>query len=403
MVLGRADATPTTARAHGLLAAVCLATLGACAASPPRPLAPPAPIANVAATPQFVTNKTDGTLAELRHRADDALLRLDFRAAVEPLEALRVFEPSARNLFDLGLARELSSDRAQAEATFAEVRAQHPGSNEARQALFRLANLAAYTENWTTLLQLSEQILALQPSDEIARMTGLGGRAVARIETGDDVRAMHDAQDGLDLMEAAHYGTGGRLPVAAAQLRFALAEVRRVRSERIRLDTVQTEAFIGTFEVRCAMLLDAQSAFTDAIRSEDPRWAAMSGYKVGEMYRTLHRDLMAIPPTKGANTKDKKQLFFAMMHVRYRVLLEKGSDMMIRTVALGEKLNDASGWLEKARATKADIDKALSDERATIAALPYTEAEVQKALDILKKKVLDAQEAAEKRAAKNAH
>jgi hypothetical protein len=376
----------------------------ACAGAPgalaPRPFATP-PVTTT--TPQFVTDKTAGTIMELRHRADAALLRSDFRAAIEPLEALRVAEPSARVLLDLGIAREMLAEREQAQRTLRELVQAYRAATEATQALQRLANLAAYGEDWPTLAGLADELLQRQPNDDILRMAGLGARALVRIAQGDDLRAMHDAQDGLDLMEATHYGAGGRLPVAAAQLRFALAEIRRVRSERIRFESTPTESFIARFEQRCAMLLDAQSAFTDAIRSEDPRWAAMSGYKVGEMYRTLHRDLMAIPPTKGANTKDKRQLFFAMMHVRYRVLLEKGSDMMIRTVALGEKLNDASTWLTKAQATKLEIDKAIAEERETIAHLPYTEEEVQKALDILKKKVEAAQEAAQKQSRENAH
>jgi hypothetical protein len=294
-------------------------------------------------------------------------------------------------LLDLGGAYEAIAERDKAKARYAEIGRTYPGTAEARAGLLRQANLAAYGESWAELGTLAESILALSPMDDVTKMTGLGARGLSRVELGDEAHAMRDVQDGLDLMEATHYGASGRLPVAAAQLQFALAEVRRVRSEKIGL-AVPTEEFLGKFEVRCSMLLAAQSAFTDAIRSEDARWAAMSGFRVGEMYRVLHKDLMAIPPNKLANTKDKQQLFFSMMHVRYRVLLEKGSDMMIRTIGLGEKLGDTSVWLEKARATKVDIERAIQEEKATIAALPYTEEEVQKALDILKKKVADKQE-----------
>jgi hypothetical protein len=378
--------------ASALCAAV--ATLMACGggATGPDPAVPRSPEPPSTSSTHIVTDKTDGTAAELRHRADVAMLNGDCKTAIEPLEALRAAAPDAKVLLDTGVCREALAQRELAEARYLEVEAQFAKTAEARQALFRRANLLAYSERWQDLLKAAEAILALVPKDDLARITGLGARALARIELGDDVLAMRDAQDGLDLMESIHYGTGGRLPVAAAQLRFALAEIRRVRSERITFQDTQAEAFLGRFEQRCTMLLDAQSAYTDAIRSEDPRWAAMSGFKVGEMYRVLHRDLMAIPPTKGANTKEKQQLFYAMMHVRYRVLLEKGGDMMDRTIALGEKLGDAAQWLARARATKVEIDKAIADEKATIAKLPYTEVEVQKALDILKKKVEDQQE-----------
>jgi type I restriction enzyme R subunit len=49
-----------------------------------------------------------------------------------------------------------------------------------------------------------------------------------------------------------------------------------------------------------------------------------------------------------AKTESDKQLFFGIMHVRYRVLLEKGIEMMKRTLALGEKTGAASAWMKRA-------------------------------------------------------
>ena len=141
--------------------------------------------------------------------------------------------------------------------------------------------------------------------------------------------------------------------------------------------------------MRCSFLLEAQSSYADAIRSVDPQWAAMSGYRVGEMYRTLHHDLMLIPPTDKAKTESDKQLFYGIMHVRYRVLLEKGMEMMKRTLALGEKTGVGSAWMKRAELLKVEMDKALEDEKAVIAKFPFTEEELQKALEIMKKKAAD--------------
>lgn len=370
--------------------ALCLALIACGGAQGGEPAKVPGPHYN--ATPQIVTTKTDGTAAELRLRAENALLKQDYKEAIIALEALRVAEPSPRVLLELAGAYEGAADVKLAQMRYRELLEQHAASEEAKVGRRRLANLFAYIEAWDDLKRLAETLLAEVPLDDVTKMMGLGGRALAAIAAGDDGTAMRDVQNGLDLMDALHYGASGRLPVAAAQLRFALAEVRRVRSERISFQDVPTEAFMTKFEIRCSILMDAQNAYTDAIRSEDPRWAAMSGYRIGVMYERLHKDLMAIPPTKQANTKDKQALFYSMMHVRYRVLLEKGLDMMVRTIALGEKLGDASTWLERSRATKAEIEKAIAAEKNTIASLPYTEEEVQKALDILKKKVIEKQE-----------
>ena len=133
--------------------------------------------------------------------------------------------------------------------------------------------------------------------DPAERMLGLGARGLSKIEAGDDAGALHDVNQGLDLVEEYHYGATGQLPVAAAMLEFALGEIRKAKSEKISLDPPGPD-FVLKLEMRCQFLLDAQKAYADAIRSVDPHWAAMSGFRVGEMYKTLHTSLMMIPPNE---------------------------------------------------------------------------------------------------------
>ena len=250
----------------------------------------------------------------------------------------------------------------------------------------REASVLAYLEDWPGLGKVGDALLGRPDADDVDRMMGLGARGLSKIEAGDDTGAMHDVQNWLDLVDDLKYGMQGRLPVAAAQLRFALGEVRRVRSEKISFVPVGDD-FLLKINARCAGLLEAQSAYADAIRSVDPHWAAMSGYRVGEMYRALHKDLMSIPPVNAKTDKDR-QLFFGMMHVRYRVLLEKGIEMLRRTLTIGEAGQDASAWIKRAEKAKAEMESALEEEKAQIKTFPFTEDELQKALDILQKKTL---------------
>ena len=112
----------------------------------------------------------------------------------------------------------------------------------------------------------------------------------------------------------------------------------------------------------------------------------MAGYRVGAMYRGLHRDLMLIPPPATSKTERQRQIFYAFMHLRYRVLLEKGLREIEQTIALGERTSDASAWIARARDERAEMETALSDEKAQIARMPFTEEEVSKALELLGKK-----------------
>ncbi len=164
---------------------------------------------------------------------------------------------------------------------------------------------------------------------------------------------------------------------------FALGEVRKKRSEKIVFDPVPP-SFAEVLEQRCQGLLDAQGAYTEAMRSYDAHWSAMAGYRVGQLYQQLHRDVMRIPPAK-ADTLRKKQLFEGAMRLRYRVLLEKGLKMMEGTVRLGARTGEDSAWVHRAEEAKRDIELALDDEKKALSKLPFTEDELQAALDLLKK------------------
>ena len=74
------------------------------------------------------------------------------------------------------------------------------------------------------------------------------------------------------------------------------------------------------------------------------------------------------------------------MHVRYRVLLEKGLREIEQTVALGERTQDSSNWISRAREARAEMQTALADEKAQIEKMPFTEEEIATALDRLGKK-----------------
>jgi tetratricopeptide (TPR) repeat protein len=353
------------------------------------------PPQHVEASNQILGGRAEGTPKELLARGERALLAQRWQEAIDAFEALLAGDPASREspqlLYDLGLAYEGIGDREKARARFREVVKRFPDDPAARSALVRETSLDAYLEDWAALGEVGTQILARKDIDPAERMLGLGARGLSKIEAGDADGALHDVNQGLDLVEEYHYGATGQLPVAAAMLEFALGEIRKSRSEKISLDPPGPD-FVLKLEMRCQHLLDAQKAYADAIRSVDPHWAAMSGFRVGEMYATLHHALMMIPPTDKAKTESDKQLFYGIMHVRYRVLLEKGIEMMSRTLALGDRTHAAEAWMKRAEAAKTEMEKSLEEEKATLAKMPFTEEELQKALEIMKKNALKEQE-----------
>ena len=366
-----------------------------CAASPARVAGPPT---HIDAQPRIVTADDVTTEAELEARGERALLEQRWKDAADAYRLLLAADPTGPRasgyMFDLGLSLEGLEARADARDTFLDLARRFPQGPKARAALVRAATLDAYLEDWAALEAIGEELLARPDLEDLERIVALGARGLARAEQSAadatlDLRASDDILAGLDLSDRFHYGERDVLPVAIAQLRFALGELRRIRSERIVFDPLPPD-FVASLDERCAGLLEAQAAYSQAVRSVDPHWAAMSGYRVGEMYRHLHHDLAAIPPPATSKTERQKQIFFAFMHVRYRVLLDKGLREIEQTVALGERTQDSSSWISRAREAREEMQAALADEKAQIGTMPFTEAEIATALDRLGKRAASA-------------
>jgi tetratricopeptide (TPR) repeat protein len=364
----------------------------ACGGAARDPAKTPQPPLRVDASNQIIGPRAEGTARELRARGERALLEQRWQDAVDAFEALVGGDPASNDdpqvIYDLALAYEGVGLREKARERYREVVRRFPSDPNARIALAREVSLDAYLEDWTELGQVGEQLLARKDIEVADRMLGLGARGLARITAGEEAGASRDIGEGLDLVEETRFGATGQLPVAAAMLKYAEGELRKLRSEKIVLNPPPPD-FVQRLEQRCQLLLDAQSSYADAIRSVDLHWAAMSGFRVGEMYRTLHQHLMMIPPTEKAKTEHDKQLFYGIMHVRYRALLEKGLEMMKRTLALGERTGVASAWMRRADAAKAEMERALEEEKSTLARFPFTEEALEKALEVMKRHAAD--------------
>ncbi len=368
----------------GIVAIFALAMGAGCAGAPPPKAAQPA--SSLTVRNQIVGTEVEGTEDELLMKGEQALLAQDWATAKRWLAPLVAAEPKnadvrLRATYGLAIALDALGERERARDLFAIVARDATDPVQTRSALTRLLGVLVYLEAWSDLREYADKLLARTDLQPLETMTGWGARALARVELDDVEGASRDVQKGLDVIDEHRVGSGGAIPVAAAQLYFVLGEVRRADSEKIVLQPV-TDDFVTRVSLRCEVLLRAQSAYADAMRSEDPHWAMMAGYRVGQMYRTLHRELMAIPPDRAKNDH-QKQVFYGIMHVRYRALLDKGIEMLRRTLATADRVGDTSSWVVHARADRAEMEAALDDEKKTIASFPFTEAEIEQSLKML--------------------
>ena len=246
-----------------------------------------------------------------------------------------------------------------------------------------MSRLLGHLEQWDELVSVAERLLERSDLSVLDAIESRGFRALGLVERDHVDDAYREVTRARDLIEEHRLGEAGKPPIALAPVSFALGEVRRRRSETITFMPFPAD-FPDALEKRCQGLLDAQNAYTEAMRGMDAHWSAMAGYRIGQLYQVLHRDIMRIPPPEQAGTLKHKQLFEGAMRLRYRVLLEKGLKMMDGTVRLGDRTGESSAWIARAREAKRALELALEDEKTAIANLPYTEAELQTALDSLK-------------------
>lgn len=328
-------------------------------------------------------------LAQQFEHARKALMRERYKEAAEAFDRLVRLSPDGEtapvSLYDGGLAREGMFQREAAVERYEELCKRFPEHEVTRGAHLRLLRLHAFRERWADLVTVADRILGLPNLSVLEAVDARGAKALGLVEQGQVDEAAHQVSTARDIIEQHRLGESGQRPIELAQVSFALGEVRRKRSEKIVLNPVPTN-FTEVLEQRCQGLLDAQSAYTDAMRSLDAHWSAMAGYRIGQLYQQLHRDVMAIPPSSKADTLKKKQLFEGAMRLRYRILLEKGLRMMDGTVRLGRRTGEDSAWIHRAEEAKRDIERAMEDEKSALSKLPFTEAELQEALELLRKK-----------------
>jgi tetratricopeptide (TPR) repeat protein len=344
---------------------------------------------NVAVVKQIVTQDRDTTEAELLARAEQELLAGEYANAKRDFELLLKSEPSReilpKVLFDLGTVYEALAERESARDAYHMLATKFPELPLARTALVRCVWLHAFLEEWKELGETAETLTARTDLDTLDQLTGLGARALSRAELGETNLAMRDIQKGLDIMEEHHIGMIDKLPPAGAQIKFALGETRRIETESIALKPVGSD-FVAKVSARCQGLLDAQRAYADAMRTTDAHFAMMSGYRLGAMYQKLHAELMSIPPDGFAKNERQRQIFYGIMHVRYRAFLDKALIMLSTTLDVADKLGDKSAWVERGRDAKRQMESAIAEEKTTIAKFPFTEDELEKALRIMQDK-----------------
>lgn len=351
-------------------------------ASPRTPASPPEEVPRVVVTPNEVTDIPTlyARAAELakngKHldaaRAFDRVVALDERG---PLAADALFQAGAE--YDLGAELPLAAQR------YEGVYRRYPQSSFARRSLARGVRVLTHLEEWARAGVLARSMLSFETElGPFDRITAYSAAALDSLARDDERGASTFIERGRTLIDERGLDAAGQIPRELGALYFALGELRRRRAERIRFEPFPPN-FGAVMEQRCQLLLDAQSAYSDAMRAHDAHWSTMAGVRVGELYQGLHHDLMKIRMPESADTQEKRQLFEGALRLRYAVLLETSLKMIDHTLTMAERTGERSTWVDRGRAVRALVDAEVRAEQAAIARLPFSKQTLQDALDEL--------------------
>ena len=383
---------PTTLALFALLIG-CAPTIGSAPRTAPTApasatAAPPTPTTPVHLPAIVVSPFADAELQAMFEKGRVALAAERYPEALELFERLVRLAPNGEvappSLYNAAVAHDGLGHRELAVERLTELLTRFPHHATARGATFQLSRMQAVLERWEALDKTADKLLALTDLSVLEAIHAHGAKGLALVELGRVDDAHKELRKGIDLVEAHRLGDTGKPPLELAQLHFALGEVKRMRSERITFTPLPPN-FADALEQRCQALMEAQTAYSEAMRSYDAQWSAMAGYRVGQLYQKLHEDVMRAPfPTAGG--ADKAAMFQGAMRLRYRVLLEKGISLMNATLKIGERTGEGSSWVGRAKEAKTQMEAALAAEKQALAKLPYTEEELRSALEKMKTK-----------------
>jgi hypothetical protein len=286
--------------------------------------------------------------------------------------------------YNAALCSENLEDAKDARDRFRALAVAAPETADALDALVRRARLDVELDDY---VDLSASTSVLLPRTDLAkgdRGEALALQALALLHDDDLTGADKIVAQAKALVDGADPDKP-LPPQNVAAIHYALGELIRARGNAITFVPVPPD-FSSKLEMRCQKILDAEDAYVESIKTKQVKWAVRAGYRVATLYINLHDDLVAIPPPKTADTAERKALFRGAMRLRYRILLEKGLGTLEHTLNLEASTGVGSVWYGKAKEAKATLEKQLADEKAEIAKLPYSEADLQKALDDLGKK-----------------
>jgi tetratricopeptide (TPR) repeat protein len=289
---------------------------------------------------------------------------------------------SERALFQGGLAYDAVGDLDAAALRFEQVARRFPAGAWSAEATLRALRVRLHLEQWARAEELASALTEREPQGPpLALIVSHAARALAALAAEQREDADRHVAKGLSIAERLGLARAGTIPRDLAILYFASGEAYRLRAEAAAL-AGDVEGFTQRLVRRCELILAAQGAYSNVMRAYDAHWSTVAGYRVGELYERLHRDLTALPMPRTGSEREQR-LFEGAMRLRYSVLLGKAESMLEHTLAMAARTGESSEWVARTESARLAIARARRAEQEALARLPFTRDELERAMNEL--------------------
>lgn len=250
-------------------------------------------------------------------------------------------------LYNAGLCLAQLGQKEPALERFETLLRELPDSPDRKHASFQAGHLQVDLTRWEAAEKSAVALLArtdLEPGERFEAMA-IQAQALLGHERLDD--AERAAQQALTFYRT----RPSELipdPYYAGAVNFVVAEVIRMRAERLVFpDTTQDEQK-AVLVKRAQLLLDAQREYFNTIRHTDAHWASAAGHRIGQMYDRLWHDLMKAP-VPATLSEGAKELYPQELAKLIKPLLRHAIRYWELTLLMVERTGVRSEWAEQTR------------------------------------------------------
>lgn len=195
--------------------------------------------------------------------------------------------------YNAALCHERSGRLEEAAARYMVLVAQNPDSPDVKDSLFQAARCRERLEQWPEAIAVLDRLLERSDLRADEQVEAMSRRGAALVRQGDAAEGERQLRRAIAFYRR-QGGEAFRTDYYLAQAQYFLGEVPRAGMREITLSNDE-RVFRVALEGRCELLLRAQTQYTQAIRVGNAHWAAASAYRIGDMYSSLYREIMAIP------------------------------------------------------------------------------------------------------------